>query len=154
MFLISWVRWLYTEQVNTIQYKIIQDNTCLCIMSYSDSTALGCESRTALTVPTWCFVCLHLWHLKPCLPSFSLLHRGAPLRRPALAVATLPCLRSTPHLPPTHRQVKVRQHLQADCHLWISALHMPVQSTLNIPSWECTRALSWTGRRLWHPVTR
>ncbi|TMS10910.1 RNA binding protein fox-1-like protein 1-like [Larimichthys crocea] len=38
-----------------------------------------------------------------------------------------------PLLPHTHHQVKVRQHLQADCHLLILALHMPGQSTPEHP---------------------
>jgi len=84
----------------------------------------------------------------------SLLLREAPLRRSASAAGTPPCLRSTRPRPPTRPLVKAHQHQRADCRLLILPLPTTVPSTPNIPNWEYTRALSWTGRRLWYPVTR
>ncbi len=134
-------------------------DVCLHIIIYKfkPTTIQYCESfhKRALTVTTWWLVCLHLWHLSAISGwSLPLFLREAPPRRPAPAAATPPCLRSTPLLPPTPLQVKVRQHPRADSHLLILALHMPVQSTPNTPNSESIRALSSTGRRLWRPVTR
>lgn len=66
------------------------DAACVC---YSDSS--GCHVVVLVFTPL----------LPPLLP------RGALRRRPALAAATLPCLRSTPLQPPTPSKAKARQHL-------------------------------------------
>lgn len=108
----------------------------------------------------WWRVCLHHRNVISCWVSAVYLSfllsvfREVPLRRLALAVVIPPCHRCMPRLPPTPHQVKVRQHLRVDCPLLTLALHMPVQSILSIPSSESIRALSTTGLRPWHPITR